>query len=153
MKYFERSEVTIAGGELAWPVPGYTGITSQYGMRVHPITGEYKLHAGVDIWAPYGTSFVAADDGIVIKTEKNELYGNMVEIQHSNGLSTLYAHGLQIMVQVGQNVKRCDEVLKVGSTGCSVGPYAHFEVRIDGKTVDPLPYITKTKILGRIKEK
>ena len=130
------------GGEMAWPVPGHTRITSNFGMRTHPITGVYKLHTGVDISASIGDTFIAANDGVVAKAEMNGAYGNMVLINHGGGVSTLYAHGSQIMVQVGQEVKRGDEVLKVGSTGYSTGPHAHFEVRINGQYVDPMPYIT-----------
>lgn len=130
------------GGTMAWPVPGYTRITSSYGMREHPITGVYKLHSGVDIGAPRGTSFIAANDGIVTKAEYNTAYGNMVIVDHGGGISTLYAHGDEISVEVGQTVKRGDEVLKVGTTGYSTGYHAHFEVRINGQTVEPLDYIT-----------
>lgn len=130
------------GGELAWPVPGYTRITSEYKMRVHPITGVYKLHTGVDISAPMGVNFIAANDGVVIRAEMNGAYGNMVVVDHGGGISTLYAHGSEILVQVGQTVKRGDAVLKVGSTGYSTGAHAHFEVRINGVTTNPLPYIT-----------
>ena len=131
------------GGELAWPIPGYTRITSKYGMRVHPITGVYKLHTGVDVSAPMGANFVAANDGIVTKAGYNGAYGNMVIIDHGGGVQTLYAHGSEIMVQVGDMVKRGETVvLKVGSTGYSTGPHAHFEVRLNGVVTDPMPYIT-----------
>ena len=141
-------DTAYIGGELAWPVPGYTRITSKYAMRVHPITGQYKLHTGVDIGAPEGANFVAANDGIVTKAGPNTAYGNMVIIDHGGGVSTLYAHGSEILVEVGQTVKRGDAVLKVGSTGYSTGPHAHFEVRINGVTTDPLPYITNGLIPG-----
>ena len=130
------------GGVLAWPVPGYTKITSNYGMRVHPITGQYKLHTGVDISAPMGANFVAANDGVVTKAEYNTAYGNMVSIDHGGGISTLYAHGSEILVTVGQTVKRNEAILKVGSTGYSTGPHAHFEVRINGVVTNPIEYIT-----------
>lgn len=130
------------GGELEWPVPGYTRITSKYGMRTHPITGVYKLHTGVDIGAPMGANFIAANDGIVTKASYNNAYGNMVIIDHGGGVSTLYAHGSEILVEVGQTVKRGDPILKVGSTGYSTGPHAHFEVRLNGVVTDPMPYIT-----------
>ena len=126
------------GGAIKWPVPGYSTITSQYGMRVHPITGAYKLHTGVDIGAPMGASFVAAANGIVTKATYNFAYGNMVIIDHGGGVQTLYAHGSEIMVQLGQTVSAGTEVLKVGSTGYSTGPHAHFEIRINGQTVNPL---------------
>lgn len=130
------------GGELAWPVPGYTRISSKYGMRYHPILHYTKLHTGVDISAPMGANFVAANDGIVVKAGYNSAYGNMVIIDHGGGISTLYAHGSEILVQVGQVVKREEAILKVGSTGYSTGPHAHFEVRLNGVVTDPLPYIT-----------
>ena len=135
------------GGAMHWPVPGYTSITSEYGMRVHPITGAYKLHTGVDIGAPIGTSFVAAANGIVSKATYNPAYGNMVIIDHGGGVQTLYAHGDEIIAQVGQTVARGDEVLKVGSTGYSTGPHAHFEIRINGQTVNPIEFLTKINVL------
>ena len=130
------------GGVLAWPVPGYTRISSNYGMRYHPILHVNKLHTGVDIAAPMGANFVAANDGIVTKAGYNGAYGNMVIIDHGGGISTLYAHGSEILVQVGQTVKRNDPILKVGSTGYSTGPHAHFEVRINGVVTNPIEYIT-----------
>ena len=135
-------DTAYIGGVLAWPVPGYTKITSNYGMRVHPITGQYKLHTGVDISAPIGANFVAANDGIVTKAGYNVAYGNMVIIDHGGGISTLYAHGSEILVTVGQTVKRNDPILKVGSTGYSTGAHAHFEVRINGVVTNPIEYIT-----------
>ena len=135
-------DTEYVGGEFAWPIPGYTTVTSKYGMRVHPITGVYKLHTGVDVGAPMGANFVAANDGIVIKAGYNGAYGNMVIIDHGGGISTLYAHGSQILVEVGQAVKREDPILKVGSTGYSTGAHAHFEVRINGVVTNPMPYIT-----------
>ena len=131
------------GGAMTWPVPGYTALTSLYGMRVHPITGAFKLHTGVDISAPMGASFVAAGNGVVTKATFNTAYGNMVIIDHGGGVQTLYAHGSEILVQVGQNVSTGQEVLKVGSTGYSTGAHAHFEIRINGQTVNPLDYLLK----------
>lgn len=130
------------GGEMAWPVPGYTRITSVFGMRTHPITGIYKLHTGTDIGAPYGATFIAANDGVVVKASYNGAYGNMVIVDHGGGVSTLYAHGSEILVQVGQVVTRGTPVLKVGSTGYSTGPHAHFEVRVNGEYLNPLDFIT-----------
>ncbi len=141
-------DTSYIGGEFAWPVPGYTTITSKYGMRVHPITGQYKLHTGVDIGAPRGSNFIAANDGVVVKAEYNSAYGNMVIIDHGGGISTLYAHGDQILVEVGQTVKRGQSILVVGSTGYSTGPHAHFEVRINGVVTDPMPYITNQVVPG-----
>lgn len=129
------------GGIMAWPVPGYTRITSEFGMRVHPITGVYKLHTGMDIGAPIGTNFIAANDGVVIKAGYNNAYGNMVIIDHGGGVSTLYAHGSEILVTIGQEVKQGDPILKVGMTGYATGPHAHFEVRVNGEYVQPLNFV------------
>ncbi len=131
------------GGIMAWPVPGYTRITSEFGMRLHPILHVYKLHTGIDIGAPMRANFIAAADGVVIKAGLNGAYGNMVVIDHGGGISTLYAHGDEIMVNVGQEVKRGEIVLKVGSTGYSTGPHAHFEVRVNGECVQPLNFLKK----------
>ena len=130
------------GGSMAWPVPGYTRITSSFGMRTHPITGVYKLHTGVDIGAPMGANFIAANDGIVTYAGYNTAYGNMVIVDHGGGITTLYAHGSEILVQVGQTVLQGIPILKVGATGYATGPHAHFEVRINGEYVQPLDYIT-----------
>ena len=105
------------GGVFVWPVPGRTSLTSLYGMRVHPITGAYKLHTGIDISAPLGTNFVAAANGVVSKATYNTAYGNMVIIDHGGGVQTLYAHGNSILVQVGDEVKAGTPILEVGSTG------------------------------------
>lgn len=129
------------GGEMIWPIPGHKIITSQYGMRTHPITGLYSLHTGTDVSAPIGANFVATASGVVVKAEYNKYYGNMVIIDHGGGVQTLYAHGSSIEVQLGNLVSQGDVVLKVGSTGYSTGPHAHFEIRIDGKTVNPLDYV------------
>lgn len=104
------------GGNFVWPTPGYTTITSKFGMRTHPITGIYKLHTGMDIGAPLGSTFVAANDGVVVKSEMNFAYGNMVVIDHGGGVTTLYAHGSEILVSVGDTVTQGQAVLKVGST-------------------------------------
>lgn len=131
------------GGALAWPVPGYTTLTSNYGMRTHPIFGIYKMHTGVDIAAPIGAYLVSANDGVVVKSVYSPSYGNLVVVDHGGGLSTLYAHGQERLVDVGDTVQRGQPVMIVGSTGISTGPHAHFEVRINGYWTNPLEYILK----------
>ena len=135
------------GGEFAWPAPGYPTITSKYGMRVHPILKTHRVHSGTDIAMPMGAYIIAANDGVVTKAGYSSTgYGNMVLIDHGGGVSTLYGHGSEILVQTGQTVKRGDIIMKAGSTGWSTGPHLHFEVRINGQHVDSLPYITGKKI-------
>ena len=129
------------GGPFIWPVPGYTTISSPFGMRVHPITGVYKLHTGTDVPAPKGTNFLAMNSGTVIKAGFNAAYGNMVIIDHGGGIATVYAHGDEVLVSLGQEVKQGEPVLKVGSTGYATGPHAHFEIRINGEYIDPMKYV------------
>ena len=94
------------GGEFAWPAPGYTTITSQFGMRLHPIFKVNRMHTGTDIGMPTGASIVAANDGIVIKSTYTTGYGNMVMIDHGGGVCTVYGHGSENVAQAGQVVKR-----------------------------------------------
>lgn len=136
------SAPVYSGGKLAWPVPSSNKITSYFGYRIHPIYHVNKLHAGIDIGgAAWGAPFVAAEDGIVIKAEYYGGYGNCVIIDHGGGITTLYGHGSAIYVKKGQRVTRGQNVLAIGSSGTSTGKHAHFEVRVNGTPVDPLPYL------------
>ena len=144
MTALENTDTTrYVGGTFAWPAPGYYTITSPYSMRLHPIIKVYRLHTGMDIGAPMGSYAIAANDGIVTKATYSYSYGNMVMIDHGGGVSTLYAHGSEILVSVGDTVKRGDPILKVGSTGWSTGPHLHFEIIINGNTIDPYPFVTR----------
>lgn len=135
---------SVYNGIMLWPVPSSYKITSTYGMRIHPIYGIPKMHNGIDVGgAAWGDPFVAADDGVVIKaSDSGDGYGKCVVIDHGGGVSTLYGHGSSILVEKGQTVKRGDKVLGIGSSGISTGKHAHFEVRVNGAPVNPLPYIT-----------
>ncbi len=136
------SASTPSGGQLAWPVPGY-GINSSYGMRVHPISGKRKMHSGVDMSAPSGTAIVAAESGIVVHAGPHSSWGNHVIIDHGGGMQTLYAHIRDggIKVSVGQQVSRGQKIAEVGRTGSATGNHLHFEVYINGKRVNPAPYL------------
>lgn len=130
------------GGLFDWPLPGYYGITSNFGMRFHPILKDYRTHTGMDVGAPTGTYVIAANDGVVTTATYSASYGNMVVIDHGGGVSTLYAHASELLVTMGDTVKRGDAIMKVGSTGWSTGPHLHFGVIINGVYVDPYPYVT-----------
>ena len=130
------------GGELAWPAPGYTTVTSPFGMRFHPIFKVNRMHTGTDIAMNMGAEIIAANDGIVTKATYSNGYGNMVMIDHGGGVATVYGHGSEIIAQTGQEVKRGDVIMLAGSTGWSTGPHLHFEVRLNGEYVDAMPYIT-----------
>lgn len=124
-------------GSFIWPCPSCTYITSRFGLRIHPITGEEKTHTGLDIGAGYGAAIVAADGGTVILAEVNGGYGNCVMIDHGNGYTTLYGHMSSYAVSSGQSVSQGDTIGYVGSTGMSTGPHLHFEVRSGGGRIDP----------------
>ena len=128
-----------ATGSMMWPAVGH-GISSPFGYRIHPITGQYKLHTGVDINVGYGTPVYAADGGTVILAGWNGGYGNCIVINHGNGLTTLYGHLSSINVSVGQSVGRGQTIGLVGSTGNSTGPHLHWEVAVNGQRVNPLNY-------------
>ncbi|MCX8053621.1 MAG: peptidoglycan DD-metalloendopeptidase family protein, partial [Armatimonadetes bacterium] len=123
-------------GGLLMPVRGC--FSSRFGYRVHPITGVYKLHTGVDISCPTGTPIRAAADGIVIIAGWQGAYGYTVVIDHGGGISTLYAHCSRLLVGVGQEVRKGETIARVGSTGLSTGPHLHFEKRVNGSPVNPL---------------
>ena len=130
------------GGEFLWPIPGYTTITSPFGNRFHPILHYYRNHNGIDIGATTGAPIVASNPGTVITASYVGSYGNVVMIDHGGGVVTNYAHGSEILVEVGQVVERGEIIMKAGSTGLSTGPHLHFEIKINGTFVNPLPYVT-----------
>ncbi len=132
--------VEYVGGELGWPLPGYYQITSNFGGRADPITGAWTTHGGTDIRAPYGTSIVSANDGVVIFAGWHWSYGNYVIVDHGGGIATLYAHCSKLLVGKGQAVLRGDKVALVGSTGYSTGNHLHFEVRVNGVRKDAMTY-------------
>ena len=129
----------IGGGQLLMPAAG--PITSPYGYRTHPIFGDQRLHTGIDIGAGYGAPVVAADDGTVVYAGTMSGYGNVIAIDHGGGLSTTYNHLSAFYVGSGQNVGRGTSIGAVGCTGYCTGPHLHFEVRINGAPVDPMPYL------------
>jgi murein DD-endopeptidase MepM/ murein hydrolase activator NlpD len=126
-------------GRCVWPAPG--PITSGYGYRVHPIFGTRRMHTGVDIGAPYGATVVACDSGTVAFSGVMSGYGNVIVVDHGGGFATTYNHLSGFSVGSGQSVGRGQPVGSVGCTGYCTGPHLHFEVRINGSPVDPMPYL------------
>jgi murein DD-endopeptidase MepM/ murein hydrolase activator NlpD len=123
-------------------------ISSGFGWRIHPVTGEKKLHKGLDFAAPTGTPIFASADGVVTDAGWTDGgYGNIVELRHSDGSVTLYAHTNKVYVSKGQLVNRGQAIAEVGTTGRSTGPHLHFEVQPDGKTaVDPMDYLQMRQV-------
>lgn len=132
----------LSPGQVSLDVPLQGEITSTFGARVHPITGQEHNHTGLDLAAPEGSEIQTAADGEVIFAGENGGYGNLVIVKHADGRQTYYAHCQEILVGEGQRVGRGEVIATVGSTGSSTGPHLHFEVRsASGQPQDPLPTI------------
>jgi murein DD-endopeptidase MepM/ murein hydrolase activator NlpD len=146
----EQGTVAIPSAE---PVHG-TNFTSGYGVRSDPFRGRAAMHAGIDLAGPIGTPIYATADGIVQRSEYNNGgYGNLVELDHGHGIQTRYGHLSKSMVVAGQKVKRGDMIALMGSTGRSTGSHLHYEVRIDGKAVNPVPFLQSTSYLQSVQQR
>ena len=130
---------TYTGGQFVWPANG--PVTSPYGYRTHPIFGDSRLHTGVDIGAPYGSSVFAASGGQVVFAGTMSGYGNAIVVDHGGGVATTYNHLSGFSISGGASVSRGQTIGSVGCTGYCTGPHLHFEVRIGGSPVDPMPYL------------
>ncbi len=115
--------------------------SSSYGWRIDPFNGNKAFHEGLDFTANTGTPIRAAADGIVSSTEQGGAYGKLVKIEHGAGLETRYAHTSKILVKVGERVTKGQIVAEVGSTGRSTGPHLHYEIRLNGASLDPRKYL------------
>lgn len=120
-----------------------TRIASGFGYRIHPVSKEKKLHSGIDFAAPKGTAIVSTADGVVLKAEEKENFGKFVLIAHGKSIQTFYSHMSEIKVEVGDKVTKGSIIGLVGSTGMSLGDHLHYEVRVDGKPVDPNSFLSK----------
>lgn len=139
--YRGTSNLLKGKGVLSYPCEKGR-VTSDYGMRIHPISGKYKMHTGIDFGGnPAGTPVLASADGIVITAGWLSGYGYTVIIDHGNKISTLYAHNSKLYVKAGEEVQRGQKIAAVGSTGNSTGPHIHFEVRVDGEHTDPKEWL------------
>jgi len=140
----KKNTVYYTGGKLGMPIKDYKYVSSKFGPRTHPVTGQKgKQHNGIDFAAASGTDIFAAESGTVIVAQSMSGYGNTVIIDHGNGLWTLYGHIRKggIKVKAGEVVKKGQKIAEVGSTGVSTGPHLHFEVRLNEKPVDPENYL------------
>ncbi|HSF85494.1 MAG TPA: peptidoglycan DD-metalloendopeptidase family protein [Acidimicrobiia bacterium] len=135
----EQDSGGAAPSQFVRPVPG--AITSPFGPRVHPILGYARMHTGLDFRAPHGQAIRAAASGRVILAGPYGGYGNTIVIDHGGGVATLYAHQSSLAVGYGAQIGAGDTVGYIGSTGFSTGPHLHFEVRVNGEPVNPVPYL------------
>jgi murein DD-endopeptidase MepM/ murein hydrolase activator NlpD len=122
------------------PVEG-ASLTSGYGMRNHPVLGGRRQHRGVDLAMPTGTPVYATADGVISKAEWFSSYGLYIAVEHGAAIQTRFGHLSRLAVAAGQPVKKGDLIGYVGSTGRSTGPHLHYEVRIAGTAVNPVPYM------------
>ncbi len=120
-------------------------ISSKYGFRKDPFTGRRAWHDGIDIASREGEPILSVSSGVVLRAGYVRGYGNLVEVSHPNGYVTRYAHCKKILVSSGQLIKEGQTVATVGSTGRSTGPHVHFEVLVEGKSVDPRRYLNQSK--------
>lgn len=139
----EQGTIAIPSTE---PVKGMS-LTSGYGVRSDPFRGRAAMHAGIDLAAPIGTPIYATADGFVQRSEWAGGYGNLVELSHGKGIQTRFGHLSRSLVKAGQRVKRGDLIALMGSTGRSTGSHLHYEVRIDGKAVNPVPFMKSNDYL------
>jgi len=121
-------------------------VSSYFGMRKDPFSGKRKMHKGIDVAGKTGTSVVATADGVVIRAEKQNGYGKLLEIDHGHGITTRYGHNKTLMVKIGDIVKQGQVIAKMGSTGRSTGPHVHYEVLRNGKQLNPQKYIVTARL-------
>jgi murein DD-endopeptidase MepM/ murein hydrolase activator NlpD len=133
------STVRVGSEGLIYPVAG--PVTSEFGYRVDPVTGQYQLHAGIDLGVGTGTPIHAAKAGTVVFAGTETGYGNYTCVDHGGGFSTCYAHQSQIEVSVGEHVTQGQVIGLVGSTGYATGPHLHFETRVNGEPEDPRQFL------------
>lgn len=134
------TNVVYSGGALLWPCPASTRITSYFGSREQPVPGASTNHKGIDIGVPTGSQVIAAASGTVIVSTYSSSAGYYITISHGGGLSTVYMHNSQLLVNVGDTVTAGQVIALSGSTGYSSGPHLHFGVRVNGEYVNPLSY-------------
>lgn len=126
------------------PLEG-AALTSGFGMRTHPVLGGRRQHQGIDLAAPSGTPVYATADGIVSRADWFSSYGLFISIEHGASMQTRFGHLSRLAVAAGDSVKKGDLIGYVGSTGRSTGPHLHYEVRVEGLAVNPIPYMVESE--------
>ena len=135
----ERKERIRNSIPSIYPCDGY--ISSEFGLRLHPVYGYMKYHSGIDIASSYGAPIYASASGIVTESGYESGYGYCVKIDHGNGLSTLYGHCSSLIAQSGEYVRKGQLIARIGSTGISTGPHLHYEVLSEGTQINPIRYL------------
>jgi len=138
-QFFEAQTLKLASTPSIWPTRGY--VSSPFGWRIDPFTQKRTFHRGIDIATHFGNPVVATADGVVIETKMEKIGGKTVKISHRGGYTTVYCHLNAFKVKPGQKVERGDVIGLVGKTGKALGPHVHYEVRLNGKSINPYYYI------------
>lgn len=139
VRFFEEQTAKLASTPTIWPTTGW--LVSAFGTRTDPFTGKKAFHYGMDIASSFGNPIVATADGFVSHVKREKIGGNTVIISHGGGFTTVYCHLSKFAVKAGQRVKRWDVIGYIGQTGKALGPHVHYEVRRNGKAVNPYKYI------------
>jgi murein DD-endopeptidase MepM/ murein hydrolase activator NlpD len=125
---------------LSWPVPEHTRVSSPFGVRNHPILGSRRMHTGVDLSVPAGTSVHATGPGVVARASEDAVNGRMIVVDHGRGVTTAYCHNDELLVRTGQPIERGAVIARSGNTGRSTGPHLHYQLGVGGAPVDPARY-------------
>jgi murein DD-endopeptidase MepM/ murein hydrolase activator NlpD len=153
-RQLDQLQQGVAAIPSAQPIHSAANFTSGYGVRSDPFRGRAAMHAGIDLAGPLGTPIYATADGIIGRSEwNNGGYGNLVEIDHGQGIQTRYGHLSQRIAQAGQRVHRGDLIGLMGSTGRSTGSHLHYEVRIDGRAVNPVPFLQSSETFVALQQR
>lgn len=139
VSFFEQRTKKLASTPSIWPAIGW--LTSAFGKRIDPFTGKNAFHNGIDIAASSGNPIMATADGFVSHVKREKIGGNVVILSHGGGHTTVYCHLSKFKVKPGQKVKRGDVIGLIGNTGKSLGPHLHYEVRVNGTSINPYYHI------------
>jgi murein DD-endopeptidase MepM/ murein hydrolase activator NlpD len=139
VEYLEDQKSLLASTPSIWPVKGW--LTSGFGYRTSPFTGRREMHKGLDIATRTGTPIIAPADGLVVFNGREGGFGNILSLDHGYGIVSKFAHLLSVDVKLGEKVKRGDIIARVGNTGRSTGPHLHYEVAVNGVSVNPVRYV------------
>ncbi len=148
----DRLEKSMVAVPALKPVKNYR-FTSGFGVRYDPFNGGAAIHAGIDMAGPMGEPIYATADGVVDRAGWYGGYGNLVELGHGKGIQTRYGHLSKILVKPGAKVRRGDLIARMGSTGRSTGSHLHYEVRIDGAAVNPMPFLQSSEALAAVQDR
>lgn len=145
-KKVEQLETALSSLPSVHPVKN-VNYTSSYGIRYDPFTGRTAMHAGLDLAGARGAPIYATADGVVHRAGWGGAYGNMIDLGHGKGIATRYGHLSRILVRAGDRVKKGEVIGRMGSTGRSTGTHLHYEVRVDGRAVNPTPYLRASNLV------